>query len=61
VEADLNGPPRCQRAGSGPFLVSWLNTAPLSKSAVSWIVSTLKADLEAWRTRSIAGLDVLRL
>jgi transposase-like protein len=38
-----------------------LKAAPLSKSAVSRIVGTLKADLEAWRTRSLAGLDVLGL
>jgi transposase-like protein len=36
-----------------------LKGAPLSKSAVSRIVGTLKAELEAWRTRSLAGLDVL--
>ena len=36
-----------------------LKAAPLSKSAVSRIVGTLKADLEAWRTRSLAALDVL--
>jgi transposase-like protein len=35
--------------------------APLSKSAVSRIVGTLKTELEAWRTRSLAGLDVLGL
>ena len=38
-----------------------LKAAPLSKSAVSRIVGTLKADLEAWRTRSLAALDVLGL
>jgi len=38
-----------------------LKGAPLSKSAVSRIVGTLKAELEAWRTRSLAGLDVLGL
>jgi putative transposase len=35
--------------------------APLSKSAVSRIVGTLKAELEAWRTRSLAALEVLGL
>ena len=38
-----------------------LQGAPLSKSAVSRIVGTLKAELEAWRTRALAGLDVLGL
>ena len=38
-----------------------LKAAPLSKSAVSRIVGTLKAELEAWRTRSLADLDVLGL
>ena len=35
-----------------------LRAAPLSKSAVSRIVGTLKAELEAWRARSLAALDV---
>ena len=38
-----------------------LKAAPLSKSAVSRIVGTLKAELEAWRTRSLASLDVVGL
>jgi len=38
-----------------------LKAAPLSKSAVSRVVGTLKAELEAWRTRSLADLDVLGL
>jgi putative transposase len=38
-----------------------LKAAPLSKSAVSRIVGTLKAELEAWRTRSLAPLDVVGL
>jgi transposase-like protein len=38
-----------------------LRAAPLSKSAVSRIVGTLKAELEAWRTRSLAGLDIFGL
>jgi transposase-like protein len=36
-----------------------LKAAPLSKSAVSRVVSTLKDRLEAWRTRSLADLDVI--
>src|SRR6266849_10588231 len=31
-----------------------LNDAPLSKSAVSRVVATFKAGLEAWRTRALA-------
>jgi transposase-like protein len=42
-------------------LAPLLKAAPLSKSAVSRIVGTLKSELEAWRTRSLAGLDVLGL
>lgn len=42
-------------------LAPLLKTAPLSTSAVSRIVGTLKTELEAWRTRSLAGLDVLGL
>lgn len=38
-----------------------LKNAPLSKSAVSRIVGTLRADWEAWRTRSLADLDVAYL
>src|SRR5436309_6834071 len=38
-----------------------LKAAPLSKSAVSRVVGTLKAELEAWRTRSLADLDVFGL
>lgn len=38
-----------------------VKTAPLSKSAVSRVVGTLKAELEAWRIRSLAGLDVFGL
>lgn len=36
-----------------------LKAAPLSKSAVSRVVATLKDELEAWRTRSLADLDVI--
>ncbi len=36
-----------------------LKAAPLSKSAVSRVIATLKAGLEAWRTRSLAALDVI--
>jgi putative transposase len=42
-------------------LAPLLRAAPLSKSAVSRIVGTLKAELEAWRTRSLATLDVFGL
>jgi putative transposase len=42
-------------------LAPLLKAAPLSKSAVSRIVGTLRAELEAWRTRSLAGLDVFGL
>src|SRR5713226_2576997 len=38
-----------------------LKAAPLSKSAVSRVVGTLKAEVDAWRTRSLADLDVLGL
>jgi transposase-like protein len=36
-----------------------LKAAPLSKSAVSRVISTLKDGLDAWRTRSLADLDVI--
>ncbi len=36
-----------------------LKAAPLSKSAVSGVIATLKDGLEAWRTRSLADLDVI--
>jgi transposase-like protein len=36
-----------------------LKAAPLSKSAVSRVVATLKDGLEAWRTRALADLDVV--
>jgi transposase-like protein len=36
-----------------------LEAAPLSKSAVSRVVATLKGGLETWRTRSLADLDVI--
>jgi len=35
-----------------------LKAAPLSKSAVSRIVGTLKSEMDAWQTRSLADLDV---
>jgi putative transposase len=38
-----------------------LKAAPLSKSAVSRVVATLKSSLETWRTRSLADLDVIYL
>lgn len=36
-----------------------LKAAPLSKSAVSRVVATLRDSLAAWRTRSLAELDVI--
>jgi putative transposase len=36
-----------------------LKAAPLSKSAVSRVIATLKGGLEAWRTRSLTDLDVI--
>jgi transposase-like protein len=42
-------------------LAPLLKAAPLSKSAVSRIVGTLKAELEAWRTRSLTELDAFGL
>lgn len=42
-------------------LAPLLKAAPLSKSAVSRIVGTLKAELEAWRIRLLAKLDVFGL
>jgi putative transposase len=36
-----------------------LKAAPLSKSAVSRVVATLKGSLEAWRSRPLAELDVI--
>jgi putative transposase len=36
-----------------------LKAVPLSKSTVSRVVATLKNGLEAWRTRSLADLDVI--
>jgi transposase-like protein len=36
-----------------------LKAAPLSKSAVSRVVATLKDGLEAWRTRALADVDVI--
>ncbi len=38
-----------------------LKAAPLSKSAVSRVIATLKDGLETWRTRSLADLDVIYL
>jgi Transposase, Mutator family len=43
------GNTRRLRGALGPLL----KAAPLSKSAVSRVVGTLKAELEAWRTRSL--------
>src|SRR5712664_1796589 len=49
------GNPRRIRGALQPLL----KAAPLSKSAVSRVVATLKGGLEAWRTRSLADLDVI--
>lgn len=38
-----------------------LKAAPLSRSAVSRVVGTLKGSLDAWRSRSLAGLEVVYL
>jgi transposase-like protein len=38
-----------------------LRAAPLSKSAVSRVIATLKDGLEAWRKRSLADVDVIYL
>lgn len=38
-----------------------LKAAPLSKSAISRIVATLKTGLETWQTRSLADLEVVYL
>jgi putative transposase len=38
-----------------------LKAAPLSKSAVSRVIATLKDGLEAWRKRSLADVDVIYL
>ncbi len=51
------GNPRRLRSALGPLLKG----APLSKSAVSRVVATLKAGLEAWQSRSLADLDVVYL
>jgi hypothetical protein len=47
--------------GCGGPLARLLKAAPVSKSAVSRIVGTLKGELEAWRTGSLAELDVFGL
>ena len=36
-----------------------LKAAPLSKSAVSRVIATLRGGLEAWRTRSFVDVDVI--
>ena len=53
--------PAATPGGSAGRSAPLLKAAPLSKSAVSRIVGTLKAELEAWRTRSLADLDVFGL
>jgi transposase-like protein len=42
-------------------LAPLLKGAPLSRSAVSRIVATLRQSLEAWQSRSLADLDVVYL
>jgi transposase-like protein len=42
-------------------LAPLLKAAPLSKSAVSRIVATLREALDAWMTRTLAALDVVYL
>ena len=42
-------------------LAPLLKTAPLSKSAVSRIVGTLRHDLEAWQKRSLADVELAYL
>jgi putative transposase len=42
-------------------LLPLLKGTPLSRSAVSRVVGTLKGALDAWRTRSLAGLEVVYL
>ena len=42
-------------------LAPLLKAAPLSKSAVSRIVATLRGALDAWMTRALADLDVVYL
>jgi hypothetical protein len=46
-------PPSSRRAPTAAHSV------PLSKSAVSRVIATLKGGLEAWRTRSLTDLDVI--
>lgn len=45
------------RSALGPLL----KAAPLSKSAVSRVVGTLKAGLDAWQSRALGDLDVVYL
>src|SRR6266852_7502388 len=40
-------------------LAPLLKTAPLSKSAVSRVVATLREELETWRARALGDLDVV--
>lgn len=47
------------RGGYRNALQPLSKTAPLSKSAVSRVVATLKDGLEAWRTRLLADLDLI--
>jgi len=47
------------RSGRSGLRGGVLGQPPLSKSAVSRVVATLKDGLEAWRTPSLADLDVI--
>src|SRR5258706_15559619 len=51
----VGGNPRRIRGALQPLL----KAAPLSKSAVSRVIATLKGGLEAWRTRSLTDLDII--
>src|SRR4029453_13822220 len=51
------GNPRRIRGALQPLL----RAAPLSKSAVSRVVATLKDGLAAWRTRSLSEVDAIYL
>src|SRR5207245_12934 len=47
------------RASIERAVLRLLKAAPISKSAVSRVVATLKGGLEAWRTRSLDDLGVI--
>ncbi|HTK40544.1 MAG TPA: IS256 family transposase [Gemmatimonadales bacterium] len=61
-EAALLEVPQQGRADlRGLSLQPLLKDTPLSKSAVSRVVATLKTELAAWRTRSLADVDAVCL